>query len=318
MGRSGRFAALGAAAVVVVGLAAGCQPSRSPLEPHPPVAGTGASVGTQAPVPPPGAGGPTEPAVVPPATVPPATPGVGAAPAVSARYARPAWLGTRPLPLRPDGYGEIRPTPPRLRDRRFATPESLAPAASRRFSSTVMPVPTAVLQRSTWSRGCPVTRDDLRYLTVTFHGFDQLPHTGELLVHRTVARDIVSVFRSLYRARFPIEEMRVVAREELDLAPTGDGNNTTAFVCRAARGSTSWSEHAYGRAIDVNPFHNPYVRADVVLPELASAYVDRHRRRPGMIRAGDVVTQAFGAIGWEWGGDWDSLTDWMHFSATGG
>ena len=313
MGRSGLVAAVGAA--VVVSLAAGCQPSRPPLEPNPPVAGTGASVGTGVPVAPPGAGDGTVPP--PPATVPPATPGVGVAPAVNARYARPAWLGTRPLPLRPDGYGQIRPTPPRLRDRRFATPDVLAPPASPRFSSTVTPVPTDVLRRSTWSRGCPVTRDDLRYLTVTFHGFDQLPHTGELLVHRTVARDVVSVFRALYRTRFPIEEMHVVTREELDLAPTGDGNNTTAFVCRAARGSTSWSEHAYGRALDVNPFHNPYARADVVLPELASAYVDRDRRRPGMTRSGDAVTQAFDAIGWQWGGDWDSLKDWMHFSATG-
>jgi hypothetical protein len=67
----------------------------------------------------------------------------------------------------------------------------------------------------------------------------------------------------------------------------------------------------------VNPFHNPYVRDDIVLPELASAYVDREHRRPGMIHPGDVVTAAFGKIGWSWGGDWDSLKDWMHFSATG-
>ena len=162
-----------------------------------------------------------------------------------------------------------------------------------------------------------MARADLRYVTVTFAGFDQLAHTGELLVHRAVTDDVVSVFRSLYRARFPIEEMRVVAKKELDLAPTGDGNNTTSFVCRPARGSTSWSEHAYGRAIDVNPFHNPYARDDVVLPELASAYLDRDRERPGMIRAGDAVTRAFDAIGWQWGGNWDSLKDWMHFSATG-
>jgi hypothetical protein len=237
--------------------------------------------------------------------------------AVAARYARPRWLGTRPLPLRPDGYGEIRPTPPRLRDRRLATPALLPAPASRGFSATITAVPDAVLRRSTWSRGCPVTREDLRYVTVTFAGFDQLPHTGELLVHRTVADDIVAVFRSLYRARFPIEEMRVVAEYELDLAPTGDGNNTTSFVCRPARGSTSWSEHAYGRAIDVNPFHNPYVRDDIVLPELASAYVDRERRRPGMILPGDVVTTAFAKIGWSWGGDWDSFKDRMHFSSTG-
>jgi hypothetical protein len=30
-----------------------------------------------------------------------------------------------------------------------------------------------------------------------------------------------------------------------------------------------------------------------------------------------VVTEAFAAIGWGWGGTWRSSTDTMHFSATG-
>jgi len=32
---------------------------------------------------------------------------------------------------------------------------------------------------------------------------------------------------------------------------------------------------------------------------------------------GDVATEAFGEIGWGWGGNWNSLKDWMHFSYTG-
>jgi hypothetical protein len=36
-----------------------------------------------------------------------------------------------------------------------------------------------------------------------------------------------------------------------------------------------------------------------------------------MIRSGDPVTAAFAAIGWGWGGQWRSLTDWMHFSQSG-
>ena len=106
----------------------------------------------------------------------------------------------------------------------------------------------------------------------------------------------------------------MTTRAELDAPPTGDGNNTSAFVCRPARLSTQWSEHAYGLAIDVNPFHNPYVRDDLVLPELALSYRNRAWERPGMIVAGDVVTQAFAKIDWGWGGDWTSAKDWMHFS----
>jgi hypothetical protein len=229
--------------------------------------------------------------------------------------ARPGWLGTRPLPLRPDGFGEIQPTPQELRDRRLPPPpELLPPPAEGVFGATVDAVPADVAARSTWSSACPVRLEDLRYVTLSFWGFDDRPHTGELLVNATAADGLVEVFHRLYEARFPIEEMRVVEPIELDLPPTGDGNNTSSFVCRAARGSSRWSEHAYGLAIDVNPFHNPYTRGDLVLPELASAYTDRDWQRPGMIAQGDVVTAAFAGIGWEWGGDWDRPVDRMHFS----
>jgi hypothetical protein len=171
---------------------------------------------------------------------------------------------------------------------------------------------------TTWRPGCPVGRADLRYVTVSFVGFDGRPHTGELVVHERVAAGVVAVFARLYRARFPIEQMRLVTGADLVAHPTGDGNNTAAFVCRAARKQTRWSAHAYGLAVDVNPFQNPYRRGDLVLPELAGAYLDRADRRPGMIRPGDPVTAAFAALGWTWGGTWRSPRDFMHFSATGG
>lgn len=229
----------------------------------------------------------------------------------------PNWLGTRVLEVGPDGFGIATSTPRLLRDRRFATIDHLPPPGSKRFEYSISRVPRRILKRSTWQPACPVNRSDLGYVTVSFWGFDGRPHTGELILNRSVARGIVGVFRKLYQARWPIEEMRITRSPELDAPPTGDGNNTGAFVCRPARGSDTWSQHAYGLAVDVNPFHNPYVRDEVVLPELARAYRDRSDRRPGMIRAGDVVTKAFFSIGWGWGGTWSSSKDWMHFSASG-
>lgn len=229
----------------------------------------------------------------------------------------PSWLGRRVLPTGPDGYGMARRTPPLLRNRRLATQDFLPPPASDRFTFSIDAVPRDVVRRSTWRRACPVGLDDLDYVTVSFWGFDERPHTGELIVNRSVARDVVSVFKALYRARWPIEEMRVTTKAELDAPPTGDGNNTGAFVCRPSRAGSDWSEHAFGLAVDVNPFHNPYVRGDLVLPERALAYRDRDRQQPGMIRSGDVVTRAFSKIGWGWGGTWTSSKDWMHFSSSG-
>lgn len=229
----------------------------------------------------------------------------------------PVWIGTRVLPLRNDGFGEIQPTPPEMIDRRFTTVDLLPAPDSDAFEWTIEPVPEDVLARSSWTPDCPVAVEDLSYLTVSFWGFDEKPHTGEMIVNASYDEELVGVFRTLYEARFPIEEMRVIRLDEIDAPPTGDGNVTGVLECRDASGGTSWSMHAYGLAIDVNPFHNPYLKRDVVLPELATAYTDRARDLPGMIRDGDVVVRAFAEIGWAWGGNWTSLKDWMHFSSNG-
>ncbi|GAB3990756.1 M15 family metallopeptidase [Nocardioides marmoraquaticus] len=218
-----------------------------------------------------------------------------------------------------NGFGEVRRTPRALQVRRFTLPDAVAPLPGRGFASRVVsPAPQRVIARSTWDPACPVAAADLSWVRVVFRGFDGERHTGELLVATSVADDVVRVFQRLHAARFPIEEMRVTRRDELDAPPTGDGNNTGAFVCRPVVGGTTYSQHAYGLAVDVNPFQNPYTKGDVVLPELASAYLDRDRRRPGMLDADSVVVRAFASIGWTWGGTWRTARDRHHFSLTGG
>jgi hypothetical protein len=228
----------------------------------------------------------------------------------------PDWLGQRPLPLRPDGFGEVQPTPFELIDRRFPPSTFLRPGGSG-FESTSGPIPADVLARSTWQEACPVSVDELAYLTVSYVGFDGNNYIGEVIVNASVADEMVGVFRVMFESGFPVEEVRVITPAELDAVPTGDGNVTTAFVCRPVTGGTSWSQHAYGLAIDINPFHNPYVKGELVLPELATVYADRALGLPGMIVEGDPVVAAFDGIGWGWGGRWNTLTDPQHFSANG-
>jgi D-alanyl-D-alanine carboxypeptidase len=232
-------------------------------------------------------------------------------------FTRPEWMGTRPLPLRDDGYGVAQETPPEFDPRALETPDLLPPPAGDEFGSTLGSIPAEVLARSSWVPECPVGVEDLAYITVSHHGFDGEIHTGEMIVNAAEAEGVVGVFRQLFEAGFPIEQMRVITKEEIDAPPTGDWNDTTSFVCRPAVGSNDWSQHAYGLAIDVNPFHNPYLKGDLVLPELATTYTNREDSRPGMIFGGDVATEAFAAMGWGWGGDWNTLKDWMHFSRSG-
>jgi D-alanyl-D-alanine carboxypeptidase len=232
--------------------------------------------------------------------------------------AAPIWLGTRTLPVGPNGFAAAQDTPPELRNRSIITVDDLPPPADGDFHSTIVAAPASVLARSTWTSSCPVAASDLRYVTVSFRGFDGLAHTGELLVNARAANAMVTVFGKLFAEGYPIEQMRVTSAAELNAPPTGDGNTTADFACRPVRGQTVWSQHAYGLAVDVNPFQNPYHRGDVVLPELASSYLDRADVRAGMILPGGPVVRAFASVGWQWGGDYRNLKDFMHFSANGG
>lgn len=248
---------------------------------------------------------------------PPETPApTTSVPDIRSGQPRPDWLGTTDVPAS-QGPGIDQPAPPELIDRQFWTEDILPPPADDQFASTLMsPPPHEILWRSTWKSGCPVPFSELSYAQVSFFGFDGQFHTGEFLVHRDFGEGLVDVFEQLHALRFPIEEMRVVSRDDLTAAPTGDTNNTTSFVCRRTVGSTKWSRHAYGGAIDINPFHNPYVKGDRVIPALATAYLDRDRDVPGMISL--EIEAMFADMGWEWGGNWETALDWMHFSDTGG
>jgi hypothetical protein len=195
--------------------------------------------------------------------------------------------------------------------------ETITAPAPPRFRATIEPAPRERMT-SSWRPGCPVAIDELRLVTLTHWGFDRELHRGELVVHEDQARAVKGVFRALFQARFPIERMKLVDVYGADDDRSMAANNTSAFNCRRVEGSSSWSEHAYGRAIDINPIQNPAVEGGRVSPPAGSRYLDRSRRAKGLIRAGDRVVRAFAAIGWGWGGYWTSLKDYQHFSATGG
>jgi hypothetical protein len=174
-----------------------------------------------------------------------------------------------------------------------------------------------MIAAGTWQTGCPVGLDDLRLVTVTYWGFDGRPHTGRLVVNHDAATAIVAALRSLYAARFPIRRMELVDHYGADDERSMAADNTSAFNGRKVPGTEVWSQHAYGRAIDIDPLENPEIASAKVDPPQAAPYVDRTQTVKGMIHAGDVVVHAFAAVGWKWGGYWHSLKDYQHFSANG-
>jgi D-alanyl-D-alanine carboxypeptidase len=181
------------------------------------------------------------------------------------------------------------------------------------FVATVQPVTAERIGKS-WREGCPVGPDQLRLVKMSVLGFDGRVYRGELVVAAAVARDVVSTFAELYHDRYPIERMVTVEKYDADDDASMAANNTSAFNCRPITGGTAWSNHSYGRAIDVNPVQNPYISGSgTVYPPNGAPYVDRTRTDPGLIHADDATVRAFEARGWEWGGYWDTPIDYQHF-----
>jgi hypothetical protein len=199
-----------------------------------------------------------------------------------------------------------------------------APAALQAepgFEATVSRIGPGLRQRMTgvsWHKGCPVPLRKLRLLQVSFWGYDGEAHTGRLIVKGYHAPKIRLVMKTLFDARFPIRRMRLIDAYGGSDRRSLRANNTSAFNCRFVAGSPgTWSQHAYGRAIDVNPVQNPYVSNGVASPPSGQKYVNRSRKHKGMIRPAGVVVRAFASVGWEWGGFWTSPKDYQHFSWTG-
>lgn len=182
------------------------------------------------------------------------------------------------------------------------------------------PLPPAVRDAMTgvsWRPGCPVGLDELALLEVDHHDFDGQVRRGRLVVHTSVAGDVLQAFRALFDTGFPLQEVELVDAYGADDDASMAANNTSAFNCRVVAGTTRWSQHAYGRAVDLNPVQNPWVRDDAVEPPAGREYLDRTDVRTGMVVRPGPAVAAFETIGWGWGGDWRSSKDYQHFSATG-
>jgi len=183
---------------------------------------------------------------------------------------------------------------------------------------SIPPVMRAQMTGVSWHPGCPVGLSDLRLITLTYRGFDGHDHTGRLIANRDAAPALVAAFRRLYAVRFPIRRMEPVDRFGGDDYRSIEADNTSSFNCRAATGSTRWSNHAYGRAIDVNPIENPYVSGGTTSHPASRPYLDRSQHRRGVAYDGGALVEAFRSVGWGWGGSWSgSVRDYQHFSFNG-
>lgn len=192
------------------------------------------------------------------------------------------------------------------------SPNSAAPDAFR--ISELSQTQRSKMLGVTWRKGCPVGFAKLREVHVRHHTPTAEQASGVLIVHKNVAQEILGIFRKLFQAGFVIQEIRPAAYGAGDDDHLMATNTTSGFNCRRVTGGKGFSKHSYGRAIDINPLWNPYVKGKTVMPPKGEPYA-RNRRKlnpQGLMLPGSLPVKLFTQAGWSWGGNWKSLKDFQH------
>jgi hypothetical protein len=173
------------------------------------------------------------------------------------------------------------------------------------------------IYKKSYKADCTIPCDELRYIKVLHYGFDHKTHVGELIVNAAISDTVLSIFKELYDAKYPIEKMKLIDDYDADDEKSMSDNNTSCFNYRVIDGTTRLSKHSLGTAIDINPLYNPYVRPGMgdrsVLPINGADYADRSLNCPYYIDKQDYCYKTFLKYGFIWGGSWTSTKDYQHF-----
>lgn len=185
------------------------------------------------------------------------------------------------------------------------------------FASSISPIPQTVqikMKKYTWHRGCPVALNQLAYIQLNYWGFDNKTHQGVLIVNKELAHEVVDIFKQLYVKKFPIQSMQPMEMFHGNDDASMAANNTSAFNCRDLTNKPGvFSQHSYGRAIDINPLINPFVDGKKVSPKGGNKFLNRNKSYPGKIMNNDFISELFMQHGWDWGAHWYDVQDYQHF-----
>lgn len=179
--------------------------------------------------------------------------------------------------------------------------------------SSIFPLTSIQAQQVVKPEG--VVLDTLKVQYVDLEG---VRHEGEIICNHLITQDLREIFAELYKAKYPIERIRPISEYGNDDERSMSDNNTSCFCYRPIEGSTKLSNHALGRAIDVNPLYNPCVRRKkdgtlLIQPATGKPYVNRNKSFKYKITTSDLCYRLFTQHGFRWGGSWRSLKDYQHF-----
>lgn len=180
-------------------------------------------------------------------------------------------------------------------------------------------IDSAMTEREAFDGLDPKCPDEIRkrqrLITVKYYSTDGQVHQGQLVLDAELVGDIKRVFALALKERFPIHSVIPISDRRFrkegrwDDELSMEANNTSSFNYREITGGGRLSNHAYGRAVDINTFLNPYIKGDLILPRGATY----NPRVAGTFTAESPIVREFLRLGWMWGGNWSDRKDYQHF-----
>lgn len=176
---------------------------------------------------------------------------------------------------------------------------------------------SSLIDLGIWSESCPVPLDRLCLANISHLDFAGNIKDGNIICLDIVAENVMSIFKELLEAKFPIEKADCFLGKG---EPTSNINITSCFYNRLIAGTTKISIHSYGLAIDINPNQNPVIYFEEseaeyaharIYPKEGKSYINRMLLKPGMV---EPITNIFFKNGLDiWGGLWHEPIDYHHF-----
>lgn len=171
--------------------------------------------------------------------------------------------------------------------------------------------------------GCPPeVLAQQQAVKVDYLGFDGKRYAGIIEVHKDLVTDVSDFFDFALSIEFPIENVTPASAAPYfwDDEKLMAANVSSGFNYRTIAGTNQPSLHRQGRAFDVNPRLNPYIRyvngKEIVQPE----GVSWDPKVLGTLYGHHPLVELMKNRGWEWGGDWkleSGRTDYQHFEKPG-
>ncbi len=185
---------------------------------------------------------------------------------------------------------------------------------------SIKEIPSAIVKqmqhKGVWKPDCPISIERLKLIEISHISFEGNIQSGEIIVLDKLAQSVLRIFEELMIIKFPIHSAYLIDKYEGDDEKSMAANNSSSFNFRMIAGSTKFSMHAYGLAIDINPVQNPYIEIKddayvQVHPKSGVDFLNRSNIRPGMVESIVPIFKKYGFS--EWGGNWNKPIDYHHF-----